>query len=130
LNVGHVKCNIVAKALLSDKKYQHMCPGHENIYQPVVKKYDLILSYPEESDGDNGEITGLVCMSEESDDEVRLNYDGNHPLYREVVEKFKEIEEKEEDKEVVISIIQATVGEKLDNLSWEHTIVKVATRAA
>mmetsp|Transcript_2849 Transcript_2849/g.4411 ORF Transcript_2849/g.4411 Transcript_2849/m.4411 type:complete len:137 (+) Transcript_2849:450-860(+) len=89
---GHVKCNIVAKDLLKvDKKYQHMCPGHDNIYQPVVKKYDLVLSYPEYEDSTETDVSALICMEDDDSktDEITLTFQADQPTYVQAVKHCK-----------------------------------------
>mmetsp|Transcript_5698 Transcript_5698/g.10467 ORF Transcript_5698/g.10467 Transcript_5698/m.10467 type:complete len:170 (+) Transcript_5698:582-1091(+) len=126
---GHVKCNIVAQDLLKpDKKYQHMCPGHEMIPVPVVKKYDLIISYFEEEKGQDAEVTGICTMTED-DEEITINFDGTNEKHVKALKLFKEIEENDEDKEVVLSIVQCTVGLK-GPYNFEHAVDKVNVRDA
>jgi len=128
---GHVKCNIVgADLLIMDKKYQHMCPGHEMIEIPEVKKYDLAVSHFETSnEGKDVVIDEIVAFTEDSD-EITLKYKDEDPMHREAHKLFKELEANEDDtKEVVLSIIQATVGQA-GNYSWEEKIDKVQLRVA
>eukprot|EP00469_Lotharella_globosa_P014543 CAMPEP_0167817898 /NCGR_PEP_ID=MMETSP0112_2-20121227/4493_1 /TAXON_ID=91324 /ORGANISM="Lotharella globosa, Strain CCCM811" /LENGTH=193 /DNA_ID=CAMNT_0007717799 /DNA_START=167 /DNA_END=748 /DNA_ORIENTATION=- len=122
---GHVKCNIVGQDLLKpDKKYQHMCPGHEAIEVPVVKKYELELSDVEKEEGKGSNIECLVTMNDDAE-EIKITYNGEDPLHKEAVDKWNEIEESgADDKVVVLSILQATVGEK-GKYDWEYRVEKV-----
>ena len=124
---GHVKCNIVGKDLLmEDKKYQHMCTGHAEIYVPKVLKYALIISDLEvEQEGKTRTVTGIECMTDDDNcDQVTLNMKEGNPQFEEAVKLFRE---EGEDKEIVIQIIQCSVGEP-GKYSWEHTIEKVSSR--
>jgi len=126
---GHVKCNIVGQDLLKpDKKYQHMCPGHEAIEVPLVKKYELEVSdiQREDGKGDKGDVEAIVCMTDKGE-EIHINYDPNDSLHKMAVDEWNAIEESGEDKVVVLSILQATVGEK-GKYTWEDRIEKVNTK--
>ena len=128
---GHVKCNIVGQDLLKpDKKYQHMCPGHEMIEIPIVQKYDLaVTDIGEVRDGKEVVITEIVTMTEDSK-EHKIRFRPDLPEHQEAVAKFKELEVKEDvDHEVLITMLYATVGEK-GKYEWMSRVEKVSIRDA
>jgi len=58
-------------------------------------------------------------------EEIKITYNGEDPLHKEAVDKWNEIEESgADDKVVVLSILQATVGEK-GKYDWEYRVEKV-----
>lgn len=124
---GHVKCNIVGQDVLRpDKKYQHMCPGHEMIEVPLVKKFDLIVSDITTSrEGKREIIDEIVCLTDDSE-EYEILFDPQDDQHKEVVRQFNSLED---DEECVVSIIKATVGEK-GKYEWQQRVEKVATRTA
>mmetsp|Transcript_13707 Transcript_13707/g.33531 ORF Transcript_13707/g.33531 Transcript_13707/m.33531 type:complete len:167 (-) Transcript_13707:428-928(-) len=119
---GHVKCNITGADLLkADKKYQHMCPGHEMIEIPIVKTYDLEVSDVDLKEGN------LTFMTEDAE-EVVMSYKGDDELHKEIADKWAEIEASGADNKVIVaSIIQATCGEN-GKYTWEEKIDKVNVR--
>jgi len=124
---GHVKCNIVGQDLIKpDKKYQHMCPGHEAIEVPIVKKYELEVSSIEREDGKDATISSIVCMNDDAE-EIYINYNGEDPMHKEAVAKFEQIEESGAEKVVVLNILQATCGEN-GKYTWEDRVVSVSEK--
>merc|ERR1712078_548637 len=78
---GHVKCNIEGKDILNDKKYQHMCPGHESIPLARVVKSKITVSDLEfESGGEENlqTCTAVACLDEDGE-EVHFNFNANKP---------------------------------------------------
>jgi translation initiation factor 5A len=125
---GHVKVNLVAADILkADKKYQHMCTGHEAIEIPIIKKFVLnVLDIEMSRDGKNVSAESFTTMTED-DIEYVINFRGDDSKHVEALKLWKQIEDEElEDKEVQITLTKAICGNEKKGFHWEEMFEKVA----
>mmetsp|Transcript_171183 Transcript_171183/g.416250 ORF Transcript_171183/g.416250 Transcript_171183/m.416250 type:complete len:181 (-) Transcript_171183:111-653(-) len=125
---GHVKVNLVAADILkADKKYQHMCTGHEALETPIIKKFTLSVLDIEMSREGKEEIPESFNTMTEDDIEYIINFKPEDPKHVQALKLYKKIEEEElDDKVVEITLMKATCGNEKKGFTWEEMFEKVA----
>lgn len=110
---GHAKLNITALDVLTGRKYEDMCPSTHNVNVPIVTKneYQVI-----------GIEDGMCQLMDESGNQIDDVKIPDEQIGQDISDTFEA-----GDKDVLVTVLTAPVGENPDTANWERIIIGTKT---